>query len=252
MLCESLLCQKYTGASVLRFTLNDRLSFDRIVRTILEPSAGKIGRGTLSATKTSNQRTLERWSFWIDRSIHHVARLEQATEVGQVRARGRLCGKPPSSFRSRRARRRDRQHTGQLSAPPVATAIDRDNKTEQHVLRRRPRDRHARRPHEIGPPKRHISRQVAVPDGLGYFVFLLMRRNSSCRQLLAVAAPAAIAHPKRDVNIHLRISARIHHPPRGATARVARGGLTRCEYRVLVPGTGYQVPGPRVVGRASL
>ena len=41
-------------------------------------------------------------------------------------------------------------------------------------------------------------------DGLGYFVFLLMRRSSSCRQRLAVAAPAAIAHPKRDVNIRLR------------------------------------------------
>ena len=57
----------------------------------------------------------------------------------------------------------------------------------------------------MGPPKRHVSRQVAVPDGLGYFVFLLMRRNSSCRQRLAVAAPTAIAHPKRDVIIRLRI-----------------------------------------------
>ena len=48
------------------------------------------------------------------------------------------------------------------------------------------------------------SRGIAVLDGLGYFVFLLMRRSSSCRQRLAVAAPAAIAHPKRDVNIRLR------------------------------------------------
>ena len=49
-----------------------------------------------------------------------------------------------------------------------------------------------------------MSRGIAVLDGLGYFVFLLMRRSSSCRQRLAVAAPAAIAHPKRDVNIRLR------------------------------------------------
>ena len=202
--------------------------------------------------------TLGRWcSGSIDRSTTSLALSKPRKWAKCARAAASVAS--PPSFRSRRARRRDRQHTGHLSAPPVATAIDWDDKTEQHVLRRRPRDRHARRPHEMGPPKRHVSRQVAVPDGLGYFVFLLMRRNSSCRQLLAVAAPAAIAHPKRDVNIHLRISARIHHPPRGATARVARGGLPQCEYRVLVPGTGYQVPGtgyqvpgPRVVGRASL
>ena len=91
-----------------------------------------------------------------------------------------------------------------MTAPPVATAIDRDDKTEQHVLRRRPRDRHAHGPREVDSPKRYVSRHIAVLDGLGYFVFLLMRRSSSCRQRLAVAAPAAIAHPKRDVNIRLR------------------------------------------------
>ena len=114
-----------------------------------------------------------------------------------------LCGQLVI-LSSRRARLRERQHTGQVSAPPVATAIDRDDKTEQHVLRRRPRDRHAHGPREVDPPKRYVSRHIAVLDGLGYFVFLLMRRSSSCRQRLAVAAPAAIAHPKRDVNIRLR------------------------------------------------
>ena len=118
-------------------------------------------------------------------------------------ARDRLCGQLVI-LSSRRARLRERQHTGQVSAPPVATAIDRDDKTEQHVLRRRPRDRHAHGPREVDPPKRYVSRHIAVLDGLGYFVFLLMRRSSSCRQRLAVAAPAAIAHPKRDVNIRLR------------------------------------------------
>ena len=116
-------------------------------------------------------------------------------------ARDRLCGQLVI-LSSRRARLRDWQHTGQVPAP-VATAIDRDDKTEQHVLRRRPRDRHAHGPHEVDPPKRYVSRHIAVLDGLGYFVFLLMRRTS-CRQRLAVAAPAAIAHPKRDVNIRLR------------------------------------------------
>ena len=147
----------------------------------------------------SNQRTLARWcSGSIDRSTTSLALSKPRKWAKCARAAASVAS--PPSFRSRRARRRDRQHTGQLSAPPAATAIDRDDKTEQHVLRRRPRDRHAHRPHEAGPPKRHISRQVAVPDGLGYFVFLLMRRNSSCRQLLAVAAPAAIAHPKQDVS----------------------------------------------------
>ena len=117
-------------------------------------------------------------------------------------ARDRLCGQLVI-LSSRRARLRERQHTGQVSAPPVATAIDRDDKTEQHVLRRRPRDRHAHGPREMDPPS-GTSRGIAVLDGLGYFVFLLMRRSSSCRQRLAVAAPAAIAHPKRDVNIRLR------------------------------------------------
>ena len=154
-------------------------------------------------------------------------------------ARDRLCGQL-GILSSRRARLRERQHTGQVSAPPVATAIDRDDKTEQHVLRRRPRDRHAHGPREVDPPKRHVSRHIAVLDGLGYFVFLLMRRSSSCRQRLAVAAPAAIAHPKRDVNIRCIASTRSHHPPRGATARAARGGLAGCEYRVPVP---VPVPG---------
>ena len=199
----------------------------------------------------SNQRTLARWcSGSIDRSTTSLA-LSKPRKWAKCARAAAFVASPPS-FRSRRARRRDRQHTGHLSAPPVATAIDRDDKTEQHVLRRRPRDRHARRPHKMGPPKRHVSRQVAVPDGLGYFVFLLMRRNSSCRQLLAVAAPAAIAHPKQDVNTRLRISTRIHHA-RCATARAARGGLAGCEYRVPVPGTGtvywYRVPG---TGSASV
>ena len=166
-------------------------------------------------------------------------------------ARDRLCGQLVI-LSSRRARLRERQHTGQVSAPPVATAIDRDDKTEQHVLRRRPRDRHAHGPREVDPPKRYVSRHIAVLDGLGYFVFLLMRRSSSCRQRLAVAAPAAIAHPKQDVNTRLRISTRIHHA-RCSTARAARGGLAGCEYRVPVPGTGtvywYRVPG---TGSASM
>ena len=115
-------------------------------------------------------------------------------------ARDRLCGQLVI-LSSRRARLRERQHTGQVSAPPVATAIDRDDKTEQHVLRREigTRTDRARWTRRSG-----MSRGIAALDGLGYFVFLLMRRSSSCRQRLAVAAPAAIAHPKRDVNIRLR------------------------------------------------
>ena len=185
--------------------------------------------------------------FWIDRFIARPACA--ITEVGQVRATAsvtssssfllvvHVCGS--GSTLGRCLHRRSR---------PPSTATTRLNSTYYVAAReigtRTDRARWTRRS--------GTSRGIAVLDGLGYFVFLLMRRNSPCRQLLAVAAPAAIAHPKRDVNIHLRISARIHHPPRGATARVARGGLTRCEYRVLVPGTGYQVPGPRVVGHASL
>ena len=95
------------------------------------------------------------------------------------------------------------------------------------------------------------SRGIAVLDGLGYFVFLLMRRSSSCRQRLAVAAPAAIAHPKQDVNTRLRISTRIHHA-RCATARAARGGLAGCEYWPSGRGVGKASGGPRARRDAPL
>ena len=177
--------------------------FDRIVRTILEPSKllrRPAGQPNPVNSEVRKQRTTERWcSGSIDRSTQSLALRAPSRKWAKCDRCGQLV-----ILSSRRARLRERQHTGQVSAPPVATAIDRDDKTEQHVLRRRPRDRHAHGPREVDPPKRYVSRHIAVLDGLGYFVFLLMRRSSSCRQRLAVAAPAAIAHPKRDVNIRLR------------------------------------------------
>ena len=91
--------------------------------------------------------------FWIDRSTQSLALRAPSRKW----AKCDRCGQRVI-LSSRRARLRERQHTGQVSAPPVATAIDRDDKTEQHVLRRRPRDRHAHGPREVDPPKRHVSR----------------------------------------------------------------------------------------------
>ena len=184
------------------------LLFDRIVRTILEPSAGKSGGATLSATKNEQpahaRRPARPNDGVLDRSIDPVARPACAiTEVCQVRATDSVASS--SSFLPAVHVCGSGSTLGRcLHRRSTATAIDCNDKTEQHVLRRRPRDRHAHGPHEVDPPKRYVSRHIAVLDGLGYFVFLLMRRSSSCRQRLAVAAPAAIAHPKRDVNIRLR------------------------------------------------
>ena len=140
--------------------------------------------------------------FWIHRSIDAVARPACAiTEVGQVRATAsvassssfllavHVCGS--GSTLGRCLHRRSR---------PPSTATTRLSSTYYVAAReigtRTDRARWTRRS--------GTSRGIAVLDGLGYFVFLLMRRSSSCRQRLAVAAPAAIAHPKRDVNIRLR------------------------------------------------
>ena len=131
------------------------LLFDRIVRTILEPSAGKSGGAPCPDEKVATSARPERWcSGSIDRRSRSPCVRHHGSGPS---ARDRLCGQLVI-LSSRRARLRERQHTGQVSAPPVATAIDRDDKTEQHVLRRRPRDRHAHGPREVDPPKRHVSR----------------------------------------------------------------------------------------------
>ena len=199
--------------------------FDRIVRTILEPSAGKSGGATLSAIK-NEQPAHDPNDGVLDRSIDASLALRapsrkwaKCAATASVASSSsfllavHVCGS--GSTLRRCLHRRSR---------PPSTATTRLNSTYYVAAReigtRTDRARWIRRS--------GTSRGIAVLDGLGYFVFLLMRRSSSCRQRLAVAAPAAIAHPKQDANTRLRISTRIHHA-RCSTARAARGGLAGCE-----------------------